>query len=116
MVVQENNVLLVMTMVVVTTNTHSSLSSKDMDRWVVLLKPSRHCRACPLRLSRHLQLTLTRPIRMLLTVATRLTVLCVSQSELTRSWDRANHIFSTGYAALAQNGQGGQGQPQMPPQ
>jgi far upstream element-binding protein len=31
-------------------------------------------------------------------------------------WDRANHFLLTGYAALAQNGQGGQGQPQMPPQ
>lgn len=30
--------------------------------------------------------------------------------------DYTNHIFTTGYAALAQNGQGGQGQPQMPPQ
>jgi hypothetical protein len=106
-----------MTMVVVTTSTHSSsLSSKLMDRWAVPLKPSRHCRACQPRLSRHLQLTLTRLIRMLLTVATRLTVLCVSQSELTCFRDCANHVFLIGYAALAQNGQGGQGQPQMPPQ
>jgi hypothetical protein len=115
MVVQENNVLLVMTMVVVTTNTHSSLSSNPMDRWVVPLKPFRHCQACQLRLSRHLQLTPMPPIRMLLTVVTRLTVLCVSQSEFTYFRDRANYVL-IGYAALAQNGQGGQGQPQMPPQ
>ena len=116
MVVQENSVLLVMTMVVVTTNTHNSPSSKVMDRWAVLLKPFRHYRACPLRLNRHLQLTLTRLIPMLPTVATRLTVLCVSYFGSTCFRDCANHIFYTGYAALAQNGQGGQGQPQMPPQ
>jgi hypothetical protein len=81
MVVQENNVLLVMNMVVVTTNTHSNLNSNLMDRWAVPLKPFRPCQACRLHLSRHLQLIPTRLIRMLLTVATRLTVLCVSQSD-----------------------------------
>lgn len=80
MVVQENSVLLVTRPMVVTTNTHSSLNSKLMDRcpWAVLLKQCLHCRACPLHLSKHLHLTRTPPILMLPTVATKLTVLCVS--------------------------------------